>query len=78
MRVIVECKNARSEKIAECLDKLAYGFSLWMHDNAVYALFDVNSLIELKEIGKRLKRIRGVEFRFIKIRSLQNSEALGV
>jgi len=49
-----------------------------MHDDAVYALFDVNSLIELKEIGKRLKRIRGVEFRFIKIRSLQNSEALGV
>ncbi|MEM3590863.1 MAG: hypothetical protein QW702_02020 [Candidatus Bathyarchaeia archaeon] len=75
---MLECKNVRSEKVAKYLAKLTDGFSLWMHDNSVYALFDVNSLIELKEIGKRLKRIRGVEFRFIKIRSLQNSEALGV
>lgn len=70
MRVIVECKNVRSEKIAECLEKLTDGFRIWMHNNAVYALFDVKSLIELSEISKKLKRIKGIEFRFIKMRSV--------
>lgn len=42
-----------------------------MHNDAVYALFDVESLIEL---SKRLKNIRNIEFRFIKIRTVANYE----
>ncbi|MEM2613609.1 MAG: hypothetical protein QXO15_05190 [Nitrososphaerota archaeon] len=45
-----------------------------MHDNAVYALFDVESLIELSELSKRLKNIRNIEFRFIEIRTVANYE----
>jgi hypothetical protein len=74
LRIIVECKNVRSEKIAKCLSKLTDGFKLWMHDNVVYALFDVESLLELRELSKRLKRIKNVEFRFIKIRTVFDFE----
>jgi hypothetical protein len=75
LRVTIECKNVRSEKIAKYLSKLTDGFKLWIHDNVVYALFDVGSLLELRELSKRLKRIRGIDFRFIKIRTVANYEA---
>jgi hypothetical protein len=74
LRVVVECKNVRSEKIAKCLYKLTDGFKLWMHDNVVYALFDVGSLLELKELSRELKRIKNIDFRFIKIRTVFNPE----
>jgi len=74
LRVMVECKNVKSEKIAKHLSKLTDGFRLWMHDNAVYALFDIDSLLELRELGKRLKRIKNIEFRYIKIRNVVNHE----
>jgi len=45
-----------------------------MHENMVYALFDIEFLIELRELSKRLKRIKGIEFRFIKIVTLANHE----
>ena len=74
LRVMVECKNVRSEKVAKYLAKLTDGFKLWMHDNCVYALFDIESLIELRELSKNLKHIKNIEFRFIKIRTLSNAE----
>jgi hypothetical protein len=74
LRVMVECKNIRSEKMAKYLSKITDGFKLWMHNDMVYALFDVESLFELKELSKRLKRIKSIEFRFIKIRTVFNLE----
>jgi hypothetical protein len=49
---MVECKNVRSEKLAEYLSKLTDGFRLWMHEDMVYALFDIDSLLELKSWAK--------------------------
>ncbi|MEM0049569.1 MAG: hypothetical protein QXW39_03425 [Candidatus Bathyarchaeia archaeon] len=69
---MLECKNVRSEKVAKYLSKLTDGFRIWMHDSSVYALFDVESLIELNELSKLLKRIRNIDFRFIKIWSVFN------
>lgn len=43
-----------------------------MHDNAVYALFDIKSLLEFRELSKRLKRIKSIEFRYIKILTLSS------
>ena len=40
----------------------------------VYGLFDVESLVELKELSKRLERVKDIEFRFIKIRTVFNVE----
>lgn len=74
LRVMVECKSVRSEKIAKYLSKLTDGFRLWMHDNAVYASFDVVSLLELMELSRKLKHVKGVEFRFIKMRTVLNDE----
>jgi len=73
-RVVVECKNVRSEKLAKYLDEFTDGFKIWMHDDAVYALFDIDSLLELKELGKRLKRVKSIEFKFIKIKTVFNDE----
>ncbi|MGQ9469950.1 MAG: hypothetical protein ACUVTD_09085 [Nitrososphaerales archaeon] len=56
------------------MSKLTDGFRLWMHDNAVYALFDIDSLLELRELSRRLKRIKNIEFRFIKIRTVFDVE----
>ena len=64
---MVECKNVRSEKLAKYLSKITDGFKLWMHDDSVYALFDVESLFELRELSKRLKNIKNIDFRFVKI-----------
>lgn len=75
LRVMLECKNARSEKIAKYLCKLTDGFKLWTHEDAVYALFDVESLLELRELSKGLKRIKNIEFGFTEIRTLANYEA---
>jgi hypothetical protein len=74
LRVMVECKNVRSEKIAKYLTRLTNGFKLWIHDNAVYALFDIDSLLELKELSKRLKRIKSIEFKYVKIQTVLNYE----
>ncbi|MEM7821622.1 MAG: hypothetical protein QXX38_02305 [Candidatus Aenigmatarchaeota archaeon] len=70
LRVMLKCKNVRSEKVAKYLSKLTDGFKLWMHENAVYALFDVESLLELKELSNRLRRVRNIEFRYVKILNL--------
>jgi len=74
LRVIVECKNVGCEKLAKYLNKLTYGFRLWMHDNNVYALFDIDSLLKLKELSKKLRRIKNIDFRFIKIRTVFDFE----
>jgi hypothetical protein len=60
--------------MAKYLSKITDGFKLWTHNDMVYALFDVESLFELKELSKRLKRIKSIEFRFIKIRTVFNLE----
>ena len=72
---MIECKNAKSEKIAKYLSSLTSGFNLWIHNDAVYALFDIESLSELRELSKRLKRIKNIELRFVKIRTMVNYEA---
>jgi len=61
-------KNIRGEKLAKYLDKLTDGFKIWIHNDMVYGLLDIESLVELRELSKRLKRVKDIEFRFIKIR----------
>jgi len=75
LRVMVECKNVKSEKIAKYLTKFTDGFRLWIHDSAVYALFDIGSLLGLRELSKRLIRIKGIEFRYVKIQTACSSDA---
>ncbi len=72
LRVIVECRDVGGEKVAKRLDKLTDGFRVWVHENKVYALFDVNSFQELKEVVRKLKRIRRIELRFVKIATVAN------
>jgi len=80
-RVVVECKNVRSEKLAKYLDEFTDGFKIWMHDDTVYALFDLESLDKLKELSKRLKRVKDIEFSLSKLEqcsTLKDEDLLSV
>jgi len=70
LRVMIKCKNIDSEKMAKYLSKFSYGFRIWVHNNFVYALFDIESLLDLRKLSRRLKQAKNIEFRFIKIQSL--------
>lgn len=67
LKAMIECNNVRIEEAAWYLDKLTNGFKLWMHDEVVYTSFEVDSLSELREVGRRLRKMKGVEIRFIRI-----------
>jgi hypothetical protein len=67
LRVLLECKKVRSEKIAGILDKLTNAFSVWMHRKLVYALFELESFLDLRELDKRLKAEK-IDFKYIRIK----------
>ena len=71
LRAMVECRNVGAEKMAKHLNRIADGFKIWIHDNILYALFEVSSLCELKRFIRILKRIRRAEFRVIKIQTVR-------
>ena len=67
MRITIECGNVKGERIAKHLDRLTDEFRLWTYDGKVYASFEVESFSKLKEIRRRLKRIKDIELKFVKI-----------
>lgn len=70
MKVKLECRNTRMEKIVNCLEKLSKrpsGYKLWLYDGRVFAYFKVKSVSDLKELTKRLKRIKNIEFKYHRI-----------
>jgi len=75
LKVTLECKNVRSERLAKVLSKVTDNFKLWIYGNMVYVLFNVKSLPVLTEFGRKLKRIKTIEFRFIKIETVTKREA---
>ena len=75
LRILLECKNARSENIAKHLDRMTEGFKLWSHDDMIYVLFELDSLSTLRELSGKLKRAKNVEFRYVKIQTVRNYDA---
>lgn len=70
MKVKLECYNAKMEKIAACLErsgKLPFGYKLWLYDGRIFAYFRVKSISDLKQLMKRLKRIKDIELNFHRI-----------
>lgn len=61
LKVTLECKNARSENIAELLNEFTDSFNVWFHNSALYAHFDLKSLWKLFELTKKLENMHGVE-----------------
>ena len=69
-RVVLECKNVKLEKLAEKLSKLTNGFKIWTHNEAIYAVFEIGSLLELKLLSKGLRNFRKIGFRFVKLQTV--------
>lgn len=70
MKVKLECKNVRMEKVAECFErshKLPSGYKLWLYDGRVFAYFRVRSISDLKQLTNKLKRIKNIELNFHRI-----------
>jgi hypothetical protein len=67
LKVALECKNVRSENIAEILNDFTDCYKIWLHNSAFYAFFSLRSLWRLKELSKRLEKIKGIQFSYIKI-----------
>lgn len=76
LRTIVECGNIRSEKLAKLLHKLGCSFKIWVYNDLVYALFNIDSLLMLSKLSQKLKRIRHVEHRFLRIENVGILEGL--
>jgi len=70
---MVECRNVKVEKIAKYLDEIAEGFKIWIHDERVYAMFEMPSLSEVSELIKRLRRAKRTEIRFAKIQTVREA-----
>ena len=73
LRVMVECRNVKAERIAKYLDRLAEGFKIWTHDEKVYAMFEIPSLSEVRELIKRLRRAKKAEFELTKIQTVREA-----
>lgn len=64
----IECKNITVEKLADYLADLTKpSFRIWLYDKKVYAIFRVGSMSILKKLIEKLKRAKGLEFRFFRI-----------
>ena len=68
---MVECKNTRSEKVAKYLEIFTDNFKIWIREESVYALFEIDSLSTLRELRKRMKKMKNAEIEFVKIWSVR-------
>jgi len=71
LKVKLECRNVRCEKIANLLSRFRktfpFGYKVWVYDGRVFAYFKVKSISDLNEFTRRLKRINGIEFNYHRI-----------
>ena len=71
LKVTLECKNARSEVIAEILSEFTDQYKIWHHYGQYYAMFTLKSLFRLIELSMKLEK-RGIEFTFNKIQKVKS------
>lgn len=75
MKVKLECCNVRMERIASCFErssKLPFGYKIWLYDGSVFAYFKVRSILDLKELNRRLKRIKNIRLRHHRIEKVES------
>ncbi len=70
LKVKLECRNTRIEKIANCLEKLS-GYKIWLYDDRVFAYFKVKFISDLKDLNRRLKH-RNIEFKYHRIEKVES------
>lgn len=75
MKVKLECRNIRMEKIARCFErssKLPFGYKIWLYDGRIFAYFKVKSISDLKELNKRLKRVENTQIMYHRIEKVKS------
>ncbi|MBS7618972.1 hypothetical protein KEJ25_10385 [Candidatus Bathyarchaeota archaeon] len=74
IKVRLECRNVSSEKVANCLSKFGrsfpFAYEIKSEGDQIVAEFSVNSTSALNELTRRLKHIKGLEFKYSKILSV--------
>lgn len=65
---IIKCSNAPRDKVAECLTKFVVSFQSefmgWSYKKKFFIIFELDSMSDLKELIKRLKRIKGIRLEY--------------
>jgi hypothetical protein len=64
----IDCRGATKEKVIRCLAEFGASFPSEFdglaHDKRVLIIFKLDSVSDFKEIMKRLKRIKGIRFKY--------------
>lgn len=69
IRVKMKFENTKIERIVRCLVKqVSSEFNIWEYGNALYASFEVQSISDFNRLRRTLKRIRGLEFRYLSVK----------
>lgn len=71
LKIKLNCRNVPEVKIAKCLCKFGKSFPFEYEikavENVTEATFNLNSQSSLNELVRRLKHIKGIDFKFSKI-----------
>ena len=70
LKVKLECRNVRMDKIAGCFErsrKLPFGYKIWLYDGRIFAYFKIKSFSDLKQLTKRLKRMKNIRINLHRI-----------
>jgi hypothetical protein len=71
MKIKIECRNTKMEKVAGCLEKLLSQYKIWLYDDRIFAYFKTKSISDFKELTTRFKH-RNIEFKFHRIEKVES------
>ena len=74
LKVMVECGNVPSEKVARHLERRLDSYRVWVYQDRVYASFVVEDIHRLRKIRNGLKRLKGVELRVVKVGRVEEGD----
>jgi hypothetical protein len=74
LKVKIECRNVGCEEIANRLAKFGIVvYKVWLYNENVFAFFKIDSILSLKELARRLRRIKDVELKYHRIERVKES-----
>ena len=74
LKVKIECRNVRCEKVANRLAKFGVSpFKVWLYNESVFAFFKIDSISSLKKLAQQLERMKNLEMKYHRIEMVKES-----
>lgn len=78
LRVKLQCEGIPTQKIANVLAKFGksfpFSYRIKNEGNTIIAEFTLNSISSLNELTRRLKHIKGIEFRYVQVQKEEKAD----